>query len=139
MTPLVVNAKNQTIRDILSNSIPLKRYHHILWEAAVRKEAGNDYRDGGLLGPAIQRRTNKRARVDTASVRGHPLSSAAGTDSMMRRVFTIFSALSLLLCIAATAFWVRSYWRKDAITLERWNQYTVESSPRMPDGRGGSS
>src|SRR5215217_2227828 len=29
---------------------------------------------------------------------------------MLRRLFTLFSALSLLLCVAAAALWVRSYW-----------------------------
>src|SRR5687768_11563622 len=32
---------------------------------------------------------------------------------MRRRPFTVISALSLLLCIAAAALWVRSGWRDD--------------------------
>src|SRR4051812_5397499 len=33
--------------------------------------------------------------------------------SMLRRLFTILSALSLLLCVATAALWVRSYWIAD--------------------------
>jgi hypothetical protein len=32
-----------------------------------------------------------------------------------RRLFTFFSALSLLLCVAVCALWVRSYWRVDQV------------------------
>jgi hypothetical protein len=33
---------------------------------------------------------------------------------MLRRVFTLLSALSLLLCVASAALWVRSYWIGDS-------------------------
>ena len=46
---------------------------------------------------------------------------------MIRRLFTIFSAFSLLLCLAATALWVRSYWHTDAIGIQRWHQYVLGS------------
>jgi predicted RNA-binding Zn-ribbon protein involved in translation (DUF1610 family) len=32
---------------------------------------------------------------------------------MIRRLFTILSALSLLLCVATCVLWVRSYWHRD--------------------------
>jgi hypothetical protein len=32
---------------------------------------------------------------------------------MLRRLFTVLSALSLLLCVAAAVLWVRSYWMSD--------------------------
>jgi hypothetical protein len=32
-----------------------------------------------------------------------------------RPVFTILSALSLLLCVAVVVLWVRSYWVSDAL------------------------
>ena len=35
---------------------------------------------------------------------------------MKRRLFTIFSVLSLLMCIATAAIWVRSYWIADHVT-----------------------
>jgi hypothetical protein len=34
---------------------------------------------------------------------------------MRRTLFTFFSAVSLLLCVAACVFWVRSYWRGDRV------------------------
>jgi hypothetical protein len=37
---------------------------------------------------------------------------------MRRRLFTLLSALSLLLCVAATAVWVRSYWKTDIVIIE---------------------
>jgi hypothetical protein len=60
--------------------------------------------------------------------------------SVKRRLFNLFTALSLLLCMAATAEWVRSYWRSDLIhydkitsirpgvedrTLKRWYSFGV--------------
>ncbi len=36
---------------------------------------------------------------------------------MNRRLFNLLAGVSLLLCIAITALWVRSYWRSDAITF----------------------
>lgn len=56
---------------------------------------------------------------------------------MIRRLFTCGAALSLLLCAAVVALWVRSYWRVDTVGLPqstweangRWNltQRWVES------------
>ena len=37
---------------------------------------------------------------------------------MKRKLFTLLSALSLLLCLTAAALWVRSYWTGDGFT---WN------------------
>jgi hypothetical protein len=34
---------------------------------------------------------------------------------MLRRLFTLLSALSLLLCLAVAVLWVRSYWRSDVL------------------------
>lgn len=45
----------------------------------------------------------------------------------MKRLFTILSALSLLLCTATAALWVRSYWRSDAIVYYgRDGHYAVQ-------------
>ena len=38
---------------------------------------------------------------------------------MRRRLFTIVSAVSLLLCLATLAMWVRSYWRVDRFRTTR--------------------
>ena len=38
-----------------------------------------------------------------------------------RHLFTIISALSLLLCAAVCVVWVRSYWCADSIKWSRWN------------------
>jgi hypothetical protein len=38
---------------------------------------------------------------------------------MKRRLFTALSVLSLLLCVATLALWVRSYWRLDYATYVR--------------------
>src|SRR5437868_2570822 len=46
---------------------------------------------------------------------------------MRRRVFTISSALSLLLCVATVALWVRSYLRTD------WLTFTRQDRPDRPD------
>ena len=35
---------------------------------------------------------------------------------MLRRLFTVLSALSLLLCVAVIVLWVRSYWRWDHVS-----------------------
>ena len=37
---------------------------------------------------------------------------------MLRRLFTLLSAASLVLCAAACALWVRSYWRADTLILD---------------------
>jgi hypothetical protein len=41
---------------------------------------------------------------------------------MRRKLFTFFSALSLLLCLAACGLWVRSYWRADYIRVRHSRQ-----------------
>ena len=44
----------------------------------------------------------------------------------MRRVLTFASAISLLLCVALIALWVRSYFDRDSLYLEYHNQrYTI--------------
>src|SRR5688572_10735000 len=44
---------------------------------------------------------------------------------ILRHLFTLCSALSLLLCVAVCVLWVRSYWLKD----------TVRLYDRLPGGR----
>jgi hypothetical protein len=39
----------------------------------------------------------------------------------MRRLFTVASSLSLLLCIATCVLWVRSYWRADGLQAGYWH------------------
>src|SRR5438067_11811333 len=39
--------------------------------------------------------------------------------SMRRRLFTVLSALSLLLCAATCVLWVRSYFREDGAYVDR--------------------
>jgi hypothetical protein len=41
----------------------------------------------------------------------------AGIISPMRRLFTLLSASSLLLCVATCAMWMRSYWTSDQVRL----------------------
>jgi hypothetical protein len=36
---------------------------------------------------------------------------------MRRKLFTCFSALSSLLCVAVCGLWVRSYWRSDVVAV----------------------
>ena len=52
---------------------------------------------------------------------------------MLRRLFTVLSALSLLLCVAVVVLWVRSYWRWDRLfqqsTLtDEWAGWMTESA-----------
>jgi hypothetical protein len=44
---------------------------------------------------------------------------------MKRRLFTILSAISLLLCVAVCVLWVRSYWVADTVMWRR-----VQTGPR---------
>ena len=46
---------------------------------------------------------------------------------MRRHIVTAFAALSLLLCVAVCALWVRSYWRADAVN---WNGTSVDWAVR---------
>jgi hypothetical protein len=43
---------------------------------------------------------------------------------MFRRLFTTFSALSLLLCVAVGVLWVRSYQVAHGVALTRGRTYT---------------
>ena len=45
---------------------------------------------------------------------------------MTRRLFNFASVLSLLLCFAAAALWVRSYWVR-----ESWLHISYKSSPMV--------
>src|SRR5688572_4472658 len=57
-----------------------------------------------------------------------PISSYNGAiqwETVRRRLFTILSALSLLLFVAVVVLWVRSYWRRD--TLYRQGEGFEES------------
>jgi hypothetical protein len=47
-----------------------------------------------------------------------------------RWVFTILSALSLLLCVAVVVLWVRSYWRNDSIGCISADVISAASSTR---------
>ena len=51
---------------------------------------------------------------------------------MFRRVFTVLSGLSLLLCVAACALWVRSYWRGDSLN---WGTPTGRAGVDSIQGR----
>ena len=42
-----------------------------------------------------------------------------------RRIFTAHSVLSLLLCVATLALWVRSYWRLDCVYYSQDEESTV--------------
>ena len=42
--------------------------------------------------------------------------------------FKVVCALSLLLCLALAALWVRSYWHTDQAWVEHWNLYSFTSS-----------
>ena len=46
---------------------------------------------------------------------------------MKRRAFTILSAGSLVFCLATLTLWVRSYGYLDAVAVQRWDQYVLES------------
>src|SRR5688500_18467235 len=47
---------------------------------------------------------------------------------MLRRLFTVLSALSLLLCVAVVVLWVRSYW---VIDLYVWDRAPVGSTHHL--------
>ena len=51
---------------------------------------------------------------------------------MVRRIFTLTSALSLLLCVATVMLWVRSYLRQDIV---RYTTATSDWSLRSDSGR----
>jgi hypothetical protein len=51
---------------------------------------------------------------------------------MSRRFYSIFATISLLLCLAATIFWVRGYWITDDVYLI----YRGEGSERLSSTRG---
>ena len=52
---------------------------------------------------------------------------------MRGRLFTIASAVALLLCVAAVALWVRSYWVSDYLTLKRVHYRSVPKSEDVAD------
>src|SRR5687768_14337477 len=58
------------------------------------------------------------------------------TSPMKRRLLNLLTALSLLLCVAVVALWVRSYWRADVLGYEgpeshdRWQRGGSASSAR---------
>ena len=59
---------------------------------------------------------------------------------MKRHVFTVLSALSLLLFVAAAALWVRSYWASDTLYILRWDDddhLTFFTQDVYVAGRGG--
>ena len=54
---------------------------------------------------------------------------------MKRRLFTILSALSLLLCVAVCVMWVRSYWVADTLSF-RYREGTPTRWFFVTSGRG---
>src|SRR5688572_29703353 len=44
-----------------------------------------------------------------------------------RRIFPALSVLSLLLCVATLALWVRSYWRRDIVSYAQDRGDTLRS------------
>jgi hypothetical protein len=65
---------------------------------------------------------------------------------MRRRLFTLLSALSLLLCMASVVLWVRSYWITDRCRLpgespprhaawSHWGQVGIDNAPEVADAR----
>ncbi|MDB5333481.1 MAG: hypothetical protein JWP03_4632 [Phycisphaerales bacterium] len=46
---------------------------------------------------------------------GNLISARYDGSRMLRRVFTVLSFMSLLLCVARCMLWVRSYFRLDTI------------------------
>ena len=54
---------------------------------------------------------------------------------MKRKLFTFFSTLSLLLCVAACVLWVRSHWVSDV--LIEWFQQTVRRQACLGSGFAG--
>ena len=54
---------------------------------------------------------------------------------MIRRLFTTVSLLSLVLCVTAAVFWVRSYRRYDSVGSPRF----YDTSYEISSGRGGIS
>src|SRR4051812_48001665 len=50
---------------------------------------------------------------------------------MVRRLFTILSLVSLLLCVATCALWVRSYWAREAMY---WRSSTSMTSLHVTQG-----
>ena len=40
---------------------------------------------------------------------------------LRRRLFNLVAAVSLVLCVATVALWVRSYWRSDLVKRSRWD------------------
>jgi hypothetical protein len=59
-----------------------------------------------------------------------PSSTERALSIFRRCLFTVLSVLSLLLCVATTALWVRSYLRHDAITR---NDYIVHEGMEPGD------
>ena len=53
---------------------------------------------------------------------------------LRRRLFNLVAAVSLVLCVATVALWVRSYWRSDLIKGSRWD-YNGSSINKQVDER----
>ena len=53
---------------------------------------------------------------------------------LRRRLFNLVAAVSLVLCVATVALWVRSYWRSDLIKGSRWD-YNASSISKQVDER----
>src|SRR4051794_21240423 len=55
--------------------------------------------------------------------------------SMKRKLFTFFSALTLLLCVAVCVLWVRSYWRDENRWGDEFSWSATVPDPEYP-GQG---
>ena len=53
---------------------------------------------------------------------------------MRRRLFNLAAAVSLALCVATAALWVRSYWRRDSV---QWARYVRETEVARHEEEGG--
>lgn len=52
-------------------------------------------------------------------------------EDMIRRLFTIASAFSVILCLAITILWVRSYWISDQLIWDSWVNLPNASLDKM--------
>src|SRR4051812_42990996 len=58
---------------------------------------------------------------------------AVSCRPMLRRLFTILSVISLLLCVATCVLWVRSYSVSDSVCRARFVGRTVVDEPTSSD------
>jgi hypothetical protein len=101
-----------------------------MWDQADRRHDCGGMTIGGDLSPllASPRRSHGLETRDTFAV-SLGLCCRPSTSTVMRRAYrNITAALSLILCVAALAMWIRSYSRLDEIThIGRWHFYDFSS------------